>query len=100
MNHNKFRGIGAALLVCTALSAQQQNRDENTVRLAAGEIPIYRTTVTGRTMKAISYRSRSGATKIDFRGTELLPKSHGEAKVESKQGYTEIEVEFRELQPA
>ena len=58
------------------------------------------TTVTARTAKAINYQHRSGATKIDFRGTELLPGSRGEAKVESKQGYIEIEVEFDDLQPA
>ena len=40
------------------------------------------------------------ATKIDFRGTDLLPMAHGQAKVESKKGYIEIEVEFDELQPA
>jgi outer membrane protein OmpA-like peptidoglycan-associated protein len=68
--------------------------------MAGGESPIYRVTVTERTAKAINYQHRSGATKIDFKGTELLPKSRGEAKVESKQGYIEIEVEFDDLQPA
>jgi len=68
--------------------------------MAAGSLPIYRVNVTSRTAKAISYRSRSGATKIDFRGTELMSKARGEAKVESKQGYIEIEVEFDDLQPA
>ena len=63
-------------------------------------MPIYRVTVTARTAKAINYQNRSGATKIDFRGTELLPTARGEAKVESKQGYIEIEVEFDNLQPA
>ena len=61
-------------------------------------MPIYRVTVVGRTAKAINYRHRSGATKIDFRGTALLPDARGEAKVESKQGYIEIEVEFDKLQ--
>jgi outer membrane protein OmpA-like peptidoglycan-associated protein len=56
--------------------------------------------VTERTAKAISYRHRSGATKIDFRGTTLMPNAHGEAKVEGKQGYIEIEVEFRNLSEA
>jgi outer membrane protein OmpA-like peptidoglycan-associated protein len=37
---------------------------------------------------------------MDFRGTALLPRSRGEAKIESKQGYIEIEVEFDELAPA
>jgi outer membrane protein OmpA-like peptidoglycan-associated protein len=68
--------------------------------MAAGSQPVYRVSVTARTVKAVSYQHRSGATKIDFRGTELLPAARGEAKVESKQGHIEIEVEFDNLQPA
>lgn len=93
--------IGAFLMVCGVLSAQgPQRQDENAARMAAGSTPIYRVTVTARTAKAINYQHRSGATKIDFRGTELMSKARGEAKVESKQGYIEIEVEFDGLQPA
>ncbi len=93
--------IGAFLLVCGVLSAQEpQNQNENTAPTAAGAMPVYRVTVTARTAKAISYQHRSGATKIDFRGTEFLPNARGEAKVESKQGHIEIEVEFAGLQPA
>ena len=51
-------------------------------------------------MKAINYQHRGGDTKIDFRGTDLQPKARGEAKVESKKGYMEIEVEFDDMQPA
>ena len=79
---------------------QQLDTTENAARMAAGQVPIYRITVVERTAKAVNYRNRGGATKIDFRGTALLPKSHGEAKVEGKQGYIEVEVEFRVLQPA
>lgn len=68
--------------------------------MAAGNQPIFRVNVTARTSKAVNYQHRSGATKINFRGTDVLPKSRGEAKVESKQGYIEIEVEFDDLQPA
>ena len=92
---------GLALLVTFGLlSAQtpEQERKENANRAAVGLPPIYRITVTQRTAKSISYQHRSGATKIDFRGTELMPGAHGEAKVESKKGYIEIEVEFRNLQ--
>ncbi|HEY3443752.1 MAG TPA: OmpA family protein [Paludibaculum sp.] len=94
--------LGAALLMmCGALSAQgAQAQNENAIRMADGATPIYRVTVTTRTAKAVNYQHRGGATKIDFKGTELLPSAHGEAKVESKQGYIEIEVEFDELQPA
>lgn len=92
---------GALFMMCGLLSAQEpQNQNENAARMLAGANPIYRVSVTARTAKAINYRHRGGATKIDFRGTELLPASHGEAKVESKQGYIEIEVEFRNLEPA
>lgn len=89
-------------MTCGMLSAQTpaQEQRENADRSAAGLTPIYRVTVTERTTKAISYRNRSGATKIDFAGTALLPAAHGEAKVESKKGYTEIEVEFRNLPEA
>jgi len=89
-------------MTCGMLSAQTpaQERRENSDRTAAGLTPIYRVTVTERTTKAISYRNRSGATKIDFAGTALVPAAHGEAKVESKKGYIEIEVEFRNLPEA
>src|ERR1051326_375576 len=39
-------------------------------------------------------------TMVDFRGTPLLPNAKGEARVESKQGYIEIEAEFNDLQSA
>src|SRR5438874_8048875 len=101
-NHNKV--FSAFLTVCGVLAAQSAQAPNPTQQMTAantgGSMPIYRVTVVARTMKAINYNHRSGATKIDFRGTALLPKAHGEAKVESKQGYIEIEVEFRELQPA
>jgi outer membrane protein OmpA-like peptidoglycan-associated protein len=45
----------------------------------------------------VSYKHRSGATKIDFQGTDLMPAAAGEAKVESKRGALEIEVEFSGL---
>ena len=93
--------LGASLMICGIVPAQQaQKQHENAAGLAGGATPTYRITVTARTAKAINYQNRGGATKIDFRGTELGSKARGEAKVESKQGYIEIEVEFDDLQPA
>lgn len=60
--------------------------------------PVFRVDVVSRSIPAINYQHRSGATKINFQGTSLSPKANGEAKVESKKGYIEIEVEFDELQ--
>ena len=101
--------ITAFLTVCGCLAAQSPQAPnptqrltptENEARMAAGSMPIYRISVIERTTKAVNYHHRSGATKIDFRGTLLLPDARGEAKVESKQGYIEIEVEFDDLKPA
>jgi outer membrane protein OmpA-like peptidoglycan-associated protein len=68
--------------------------------MAAGAMPIYRITVVQRTTKAINYNHRSGSTKIDFRGTALLPEARGEATVESKQGVIKIGARMEKLQPA
>jgi outer membrane protein OmpA-like peptidoglycan-associated protein len=77
---------------------QQRKQQEQVERLES--TPIYRVTVVSRTTKAINYRHRGGSTKVDFAGTPLMPRARGEAKVESKRGYIEIEVEFDEMIPA
>lgn len=48
--------------------------------------PTFRVTVISRTTRAVNYKHGSGATKLDFAGTDLMPRANGEAKVESKQG--------------
>ena len=60
-------------------------------------ITTYHVTVVSRTVQAVNYRHRGGATKLDFAGTDLMPAATGEAKVEGKKGYIEIEVEFAKL---
>jgi outer membrane protein OmpA-like peptidoglycan-associated protein len=90
--------VGACLLAWGAVSAQPQNPSENAARMAAGETPVYRVTVTSRTAKAVSYQHRSGSTKIDFHGTDLLPTARGVAGVASKQGRIEIDADFEGLQ--
>jgi outer membrane protein OmpA-like peptidoglycan-associated protein len=62
-----------------------------------GPAPIYRVTVTERTVKAINYQYRNGPTLIDFRGTVLMPKAKGDASVDSKQGRTEIDAHLENL---
>src|ERR1035438_7807238 len=100
LRRTRMKFTGACLMVCGVLSAQgPQKQDENAARMAAGSPPIYRVSVTARTAKAVSYQHRSGSTKIDFLGTDLLPGARGEAKVESKQGRIMIDVEFTGLEP-
>jgi outer membrane protein OmpA-like peptidoglycan-associated protein len=75
---------------------QSQNSDPNRVE-PMEKTPLYHVTVVERSAKAVNYQHRGGATKINFKGTDLMPQANGEAKVESKQGYIEIETEFDEL---
>jgi outer membrane protein OmpA-like peptidoglycan-associated protein len=96
--------LALCCLSCSLLAAQaplDANPTQQWIQSQPGtSVPIYRVTVIERTMKAINYQHRNGSTMIDFSGTSLLPNAHGQAKVESKKGYIEIEVEFDRLQPA
>ena len=68
------------------------------VKTTTTETTTFRVTVVSRTVQAVNYRHRGGATKLNFAGTDLMPTANGEAKVESKKGYIEIEVEFGKLE--
>jgi len=82
-----------------ASPATEQNQTTAPV-VRMDPMPAFRMTVTSRTARAVTYAHRSGATKVDFEGTSLMPGAHGQAKVESKQGYIEIDVEFDQLRKA
>ena len=60
--------------------------------------PIYRVTVVERTTKAINYGHLTLPTKIDMKGTVLLPEARGEAQVQSLRGATKIEVKIHHLE--
>jgi outer membrane protein OmpA-like peptidoglycan-associated protein len=62
--------------------------------------PIFRVTVVERTTNAVSYRHRSGWTKVDLRGTPLAPDATGHADVNSRPGYIEVKTEMHKLLPA
>ena len=53
-----------------------------------------------RTAKAFTYRRGGGAAKVSLRGTNLMPRGIGEAKVENKGNRVEIEVKFEDLDEA
>jgi hypothetical protein len=59
--------------------------------------PIYSITVVSRTTKAINYGHRTEPTKVDFKGTVLMPAAHGEATVESKRGVVSINTAFNHV---
>lgn len=81
-----------------SLSAFAQNN--SSAPMAAehmNPMPVFRVHVVSRSVQAVNYKHRGGATKVDFVGTSLMPASNGQAKVESKRGSIEIEVEFANL---
>ena len=96
----------SSFLVLSALLSAQPTQAPNPVQQSVSNgnngapMPIYRVTVVARTMKAINYNHRSGATRIGFRGTALMPEARGEARVESKQGVIKIDAQMQKLQPA
>ena len=59
---------------------------------------MYQMILVDRTVKAVKYAHRSGSTKIDFEGTDLMAGAKGEAKVDSHRGAMEIKVEFWNMQ--
>jgi outer membrane protein OmpA-like peptidoglycan-associated protein len=91
-----FKKSSIAMAVVMTLGAAAQAQTQ-TPADSSNPTPTYRINVVSRTTRAVSYRHRSGATKIDFQGTDLMPGAAGEAKVESKRGALEIEVEFSGL---
>jgi outer membrane protein OmpA-like peptidoglycan-associated protein len=50
-----------------------------------------------RTTKAVNYRLRGDAVKIDFAGTELMTNASGEARVQGKKSSVEIDAKFENL---
>jgi hypothetical protein len=89
-------GTFALLGLLVAAAGQAQNNQVD----STGPMPVYRVNVVARSMKAINYRHRSGSTKVDFRGTSLMPSAGGDAKVESHKGYIEVDAHFKNMEPA
>jgi outer membrane protein OmpA-like peptidoglycan-associated protein len=53
--------------------------------------------VISKSTKAVGYPVGGGSTKVDLRGTSLMPGANGEAKVEAQKGITNIEVAIKGL---
>jgi outer membrane protein OmpA-like peptidoglycan-associated protein len=87
-----------SLALAITLSASMYGQAQSQSPAQSGDpTPTYRFSVVSRTAKAVNYRHRSGATKIDFQGTDLMPNARGQASVNSKRGRLTVEVEFSDL---
>jgi outer membrane protein OmpA-like peptidoglycan-associated protein len=54
-------------------------------------------TVVQRNIDSVNYQYKAGPTKIDFRGTVLLPAAKGDATVDPQKGRTGIDAKFEGL---
>src|SRR5712671_1753578 len=88
-NPLKTLSLFLAIVLCAAVASAQTSQP----------VPVATPTVT-RTTQAVHYRLQGGTTKIDFRGTDLLQRASGEAKVEGKKTNFQIEVKFQGLEDA
>jgi len=87
------------LVIFTAFGQAPNPTQQNISTNPEGSTPLYRVTVVGRTTKAINYHHRSGSTKVDLRGTAMMPEATGEAKVDAKTGATRVEVKTDKMRP-
>jgi len=74
--------ILSALMLCLAASAAA----------AQQETQIPASDLTSQSVTAIGYKVGGGSTKVDLKGTQLMPQAAGEVKVEAKQGATSLDV--------
>jgi len=91
-----------SLLLCgliagPAYSQGTANPTQQVNTAPTDQVPVFRVTVVGRTTPAINYRPRTGETRVDFDGTPLMPRSSGQATVEGKKGYIEVDAHFKNL---
>ena len=88
-------------LMCMMLVASFAVAQQNTTAVEPmDQTPVFRVKVVSRSTKAVNYRHRGGSTKLDFKGTSLMPQASGQVKVDSKAGRLEINANFDHLQAA
>lgn len=95
--------MAAALLLAGGLGAapafsQTSSTTTTTTQTVTTAEPVFRVSVVGRTIQAVNYRPRNGATEVDMVGTPLLPNGKGTIKLEGEQGYIEIDARFSRLE--
>ena len=85
-----------ATIVLTFPALAQTSSQTNVEPMSA--TPTFRVTVISRSVQAVNYEHRSGSSKLDFAGTDLMPSANGVAEVNSKRGSIAIAAEFGNLQ--
>jgi outer membrane protein OmpA-like peptidoglycan-associated protein len=94
----KIKLLLTLTIVLSLAALAQTNSQTTTTVVPLAPTPMFRVNVISRSVQAVNYGHRGGATKLDFAGTDLMPSANGQAKIESKRGSIEIEVELGNLQ--
>ena len=97
--------LPALLFSSLPLFAQEANptsvpAPQGAVITQSGDVFFYKVKVVRRDIDAVNYLHRSGSTRIDFVGTELLPGGSGKADVKSDRGKLTVDANFKGLTPA
>ena len=77
--------VGLCITACSAAAQSEQN--------------VPPSSMTTKSVTAIGFTVGGGSTKVDLKGTALMPQANGEARVEALQGKTNIQVDVKDLAP-
>jgi outer membrane protein OmpA-like peptidoglycan-associated protein len=98
MNYTRLAKLSIAVLInlgaCSLPALAWQNSG-----VSGDQDSGFHMRVVTRSTQAIDYR-RKGNTRVDLKGTDLMPAATGEAKVESKSGRMQINAELSHVKPA
>jgi outer membrane protein OmpA-like peptidoglycan-associated protein len=87
-----------AVGITLSLSALAQTNSQTLSVEPMRSVPVFHVTVVSRSVQAVNYQHRSGSSKLDFAGTDLMPSANGVAEINSKRGSIAVEAEFGNLQ--
>ncbi len=88
-----------AVAVAMSLPAVAQSSYQTKVEVEhMNSTPTFRVVVVSRSVRAVNYKHRSGNSKVDFVGTDLMPSAKGVAQVNSHRGSIVVNAEFGDLQ--
>ena len=93
----RFAKSAIVVVLPMALLAQESNPTQSGSSAGNGSNPIFKVEVVSRSIQAVSYRNRSGWTRIDFQGTSIASQAKGTVEVNSRLGHMEIKTEVKKL---
>jgi hypothetical protein len=93
----KTKFLLAAGIAMSLSAFAQTNSSTNIAVEPMANTPTFHVTVVSRSVQAVNYRHRSGSSKLDFTGTDLMGSANGVAEVNSKRGSIQIDAEFGSL---